>query len=137
MALSGILQLGDNHAGAYSKSYKVVTCRVLVGRGYNQFRPDQDAMGKALDVTFIAPTKEDLNLYEWYISGASQSGRLVIDLSNISLDNTTAQKIIEFEDATCYSLEETYDISAPVRRLFTFGIMAERLTINEQTFKSK
>ena len=73
MALIARLQFGDNRANLYSKEYLVMDCHLHFTRHHNHFRPDTDARCEKVEVVVVAPGREDLNLYEWYIDKGSQS----------------------------------------------------------------
>lgn len=132
MALMARLQFGDNMARLYSKEYLVMDCHLHFTRQHNHFRPDTDARCEKVELVVVAPGKEDLNLYDWYINNGTMSGRIVFDLQ--SLTNSAVEKVILFEDAYCYSLEEEYQIDAQKRRCLRLSIMAEKLVINDTTF---
>lgn len=132
MALMARLQFGDNSAGLYSKEYLVMDCHLHFSRHHNHFRPDADARCEKVEVVVVAPGREDLNLYEWYIQNGTQSGRLVFDLQ--SLTSSAVEKVILFEDAYCYAIEEEYHIDAQKRRCIRLSFMAENLIINDTTF---
>ena len=132
MALMARLQFGDNSVGLYSKEYLVMDCHLHFSRHHNHFRPDTDARCEKVEVVVVAPGREDLNLYEWYIQNGTQSGRLVFDLQ--SLTSSAVEKVIQFEDAHCYAIEEEYHIDAQKRRCLRLSLMAENLVINDTTF---
>ena len=100
MALTARLQLGDNLAGLYSKEYLVADCHLHFKRHHNHFKPDTDARCETMELVVVAPGREDLNLYEWYINNDTLCGRVVIDLQTMS-ENDSVMKFVEFEDAYC------------------------------------
>jgi hypothetical protein len=134
MALMARLQFGDNSAGLYSKEYLVMDCHLHFSRHHNHFRPDTDARCEKVEVVVVAPGREDLNLYEWYINNGTMNGRIVFDLQ--SLTSGSVEKIIRFEEAYCYSLEEEYHIDAQKRRCLRLSLVAEELVINDTTFNN-
>jgi hypothetical protein len=135
MALMARLQFGDNRANLYSKEYLVVDCHLHFTRHHNHFRPDTDARCEKVEVVVVAPGREDLNLYEWYIQKGSQSGRLLFDLQSIT-GGDTEMKFLEFEDAYCYSLAEEYQIDARKRRCIKLSFVAENMVINDTEFRN-
>ena len=135
MALIARLQFGDNRANLYSKEYLVMDCHLHFTRHHNHFRPDTDARCEKVEVVVVAPGREDLNLYEWYIQKGSQSGRLVFDLQSITGGDTEI-KFLEFEDAYCYSIAEEYQIDAQKRRCIKLSFVAENILINDTEFKN-
>ena len=132
MALMARLQFGDNMAGLYSKEYPVMDCHLHFSRHHNHFRPDTDARCEQVELVVVAPGREDLNLYEWYINNDTMSGRIVYDLQ--SLTSAAEEKVIQFEDAYCCSIEEEYQIDAQKRRCLRLSLMAECLVINDMSF---
>ena len=135
MALTARLQFGDNVAGLYSKEYLVADCHLHFNRHHNHFKPDTDARCETMELVVVAPGREDLNLYEWYINNDSLSGRVVIDLQTMS-ENDSMMKLVEFEDAYCYSIQEEYHIDSQRRRCLRLSLVAEKITVNEVEFKN-
>lgn len=133
MALMARLQFGDNMAGLYSKEYLVMDCHLHFTRHHNHFRPDTDARCEKVELVVVAPGREDLNLYEWYIEKGSQSGRLVFDLQSITGSDAEI-KFIEFEEAYCYSLAEEYTIDTQKRRCIRLSFVADKITVNDAEF---
>ena len=79
--------------------------------------------------------ENDLDLYEWYIDQTVLSGKIVIDLSNQSAKYDVTERTYTFEDATCFSIAEIYDIDGPHRHLLRLGIMMKELEIDEVVFQ--
>jgi len=134
MALTARLQFGDNDQGLYPREYLVANCRCHFSRRYNGFRPDMDAICERVEITVIAPGMEDLSLYEWYINGTLQSGRLIYDLSGISGNDEPVTREVLFNDAYCFALAEEYNINGGNRRLLKLSIVGENITINDSKF---
>ena len=134
MALMARLQFGDNMVGLYSKEYLVMDCHLHFSRHHDHFRPDTDARCETVELVVVAPGREDLNLYEWYIQNSTMSGRIVLDLQ--SLNGDSVEKVILFEDAYCYAIEEEYHIDAQKRRSLRLSLVAEKLMINDTTFQN-
>ena len=88
-----------------------------------------------MELVVVAPGKEDLNLYEWYINNDTLSGRVVIDLQTMS-EPDSVMKLLEFEDAHCYSIQEEYQIDTQRRRCLRLSFVAERITVNEIEFNN-
>ena len=62
-------------------------------RHHNHFKPDTDARCKTMELVVVAPGKEDLNLYEWYINIDTLSERVVaekITVNEIEFNNLYA-----------------------------------------------
>ena len=130
MALIAVLEFGDNSIKRYSKQYLVSDCRLVFNRSYNAFSPDSATRCERVEVTVIAPGKEDHGLLEWFSAQSVQNGRIVISLTNERKDNDADAQILYFEEAKCFSLSETYDIDVSRRRLLKLAISAETLQID-------
>lgn len=135
MSLSATLQIGDNQSGNYDKKYKVVRCKYKCARGYNYRRPDTAARNKTIELSIVAPGKHDLSLYDWYIRRTLLSGRVVFDLSGRAIFDERP-KIVQFEDATCFSLRESYHIDGERLRLIHIEIAAEETVVDNILFKN-
>ena len=133
MALTAVLEFGDNSIKRYSKQYLVSDCRLMFARPFNGFSPEGAARCERVEVTVVAPGKDDLGLIEWFSTQGVQNGRLVISLTNeVKADEADAQ-ILYFEGAKCFSLSEFYDINVSRRRLLKLAIGAESLEIDGVT----
>ena len=135
MSLSATLQIGDNHMENYNKEYKVVRCQYKCAWGYNFRLPDTEARNKTIEITVVAPSKEDLSLYDWYIDRTLLSGRIVFDLSGQAMFDERP-KIVQFEDAACFSLSESYHIDNDSQRLIHIEIAAEETVVDSIPFKN-
>ena len=135
MSLSATLQIGDNHIGVYNRQYKVVRFQYNFSRGYNFRMPDTTARNKSIAITIVAPGKEDLSLYDWYINRTLLSGRIVFDLSGQAMFDEQP-KILLFEGASCFSLSESYHIDQETRRLLHIEITAEETMLDSISFKN-
>ena len=133
MALTAVLEFGDNSIKRYSKQYLVSDCRLLFARPFNGFSPEGAARCERVEVTVVAPGKDDLGLIEWFSTQGVQNGRLVISLTNELKDNESDSQILYFEEAKCFSLSEYYDINVSRRRLLKLAIGAETLEIDGVT----
>ena len=133
MALTAVLEFGDNSIKRYSKQYLVSDCRLLFARPFNGFSPEGAARCERVEVTVVAPGKDDLGLIEWFSTQGVQNGRLVISLTNDLKDNESDSQILYFEEAKCFSLSEYYDINVSRRRLLNLAIGAETMEIDGVT----
>jgi hypothetical protein len=133
MALTAVLEFGDNSIKRYSKQYIVSDCRLLFARPFNGFSPEGAARCERVEVTVVAPGKDDLGLIEWFSTQGVQNGRLVISLTNELKDNESDSQILYFEEAKCFSLSVYYDINISRRRLLKLAIGAETLEIDGVT----
>lgn len=134
MALIANLQFGDNDSGLYSNTYTLCDVKCHIGRQRNRYRPDSRALCEGMEVTVVAPGKNDLTLLEWYINRSPMSGRIVIAMSNEAKMDASSEKVILFENAVCFKLTEDYHIDNNRRRLLTLSFEAEQLTLDNQTF---
>ncbi len=135
MSLSARLYLGDNVSANYTKEYLVTQCRVKVARHFTAYLPDADPRCEVVVLSVIAPGKDDLTLYEWYIDQTSLSGKIVVDLTNQSAKYDKTERTFKFEDAKCFALAETYDIAQTDRHLLKLGVMMKELEIDEVSFQ--
>ena len=133
MALTAVLEFGDNNIKRYSKQYLVSDCRFLFQRPNNGYSPEGSVRCERIEVTVVAPGKEDLGLVEWFSTQDVQNGRIVISLSNDLKDNDSDTQILYFEEAKCFSLSEYYDISVSRRRILKLAISAETMEIDGVT----
>ena len=135
MSLFANLYIGDNASGNYTKMYQVVRCQVNVSRKYESYMTDSYPRCDQVILSVIAPSKNDLELFEWYIDQTSLSGKIIIDLANQSAKYDITERTFKFEDAKCFSIEESYDINDTNRHQLKLGIMMEKLEIDEKTFQ--
>ncbi|MBO4249758.1 MAG: hypothetical protein J5884_00725 [Paludibacteraceae bacterium] len=134
MALSAHIQFGDNQAGRYNKDYLLVDCRCSYRRSHNDLRPDGRAQCDSVEITVVSPAKEDMTLFDWFMNGDEMSGRIVFDLSSLSTDDSNPEKILYFEDARCFALEESYDKDTRFRRLLRLSFEADKISTEEIDF---
>ena len=81
------MEFGDNSIKRYSKQYLVSDCRFLFARPFNGFTPEGRTRCERVEVTVIAPGKDDHGLIEWFSAQSVQNGRIVISLSNEGKDS--------------------------------------------------
>jgi len=134
MALTAVLEFGDNDIKRYSKQYLVSDFRLLYARPYNEFSPEGTARCERVELTVVAPGRNDLTLFDWFSSQSVQSGRLVISLSNDGKLNAEDAQILYFEEAKCFSLSEVYDVDKLHRRQLKLAIGADKIEIDDVTF---
>lgn len=134
MSLSASIQFGDNYSGLYTRKYLVTECRCHFLRHHNYYLPDGDPLCDKVELTVVAPGKEDLSLYEWYIEQTTLCGRILFDLSSQSTDATTLCRDLRFEDAQCFSLSENYHIDDARRRLLRLEFVADQIYIDNVLF---
>lgn len=135
MSLSANLYLGDNASENYTNAYQITQCQIKVSRHHNSYNPDSDPRCDQIILSIIAPEKDDLELFDWYINQTSLSGKIVIDLTNQSTKYDITERDIKFENAKCFSIAESYNINDTNRHQLKLGIMAEKLEIDEIEFQ--
>ena len=137
MALTATLEFGDNNIKRYSQQYLVSDYHLVFVRSYNAYAPEETARCERLELVVVAPGRDDLSLFEWFTTQGAQDGRIVIgsgyDKNMIAED----VQVIYFEEARCFSLSESYDITSQRRRLLKLGIVAEQIDIDGVNYYSK
>lgn len=129
------MQFGDNRSGHYTSEYLVADCRYKFARRHNNYQPLSGAACDRVELTLVAPGKDDTGLYEWYIDRNYMSGRLLFDLSTMSKNDFSLLRELRFEDAVCFSLSEHYEIGSSSRRLLKLEFTAESFSIDNQAFE--
>ena len=137
MALLAHLQFGDNHAERYNADYLLVDCRCSFRRSHNDLRPDGAAQCDSVEVDVVAPGKDDMTLREWFISGDEMSGRIVFDLSSTASGDANPTKILLFENARLFGLEESYNKDTRFRRLLKLTFEADSVTMEDIDFNKE
>ena len=135
MALTAVLEFGDNNIKRYSKRYLVADCRFVMDRSYNDFCPDSETRCERMELFVVAPGKDDLTLFEWFSEQETRDGRVIISLGG-SGDNSLDSQEVLFEDAVCFALSELYDIESSRRRLLKLSIAAKGINIDEVRFNA-
>ena len=129
------LQFGDNVTGIYNKEYLVVRYHTHIARSHNSYHPDSLPRCDSVEVTVIAPGKEDLELHEWYFSNEYRTGRIVLELKELgtSGDNENTHTMT-YDEAQCIALEENYDIGVNSLRTLTLKIGMANFAVNDTEF---
>ena len=134
MALTAVLEFGDNNIRRYSKQFMVADCRFVFDRSYNDFCPEGDTRCERMELFVVAPGKEDLMLFEWFANQSVLDGRVVISLGAANDSSLDSQEIV-FEEAVCFALSEMYDIESSKRRLLKLSILANKICIDDVCFE--
>ena len=134
MALLAHLQFGDNHAERYNADYLLVDCRCSFRRSHNDLRPDSSAQCDSIEIEVVDPGKEDMTLHNWFMKGDEMSGRIVFDLSSTMPSDGNPTKILYFEDARPFVLEEIYNKDTRFRRLISLTFEADKVTMKDVDF---
>ena len=135
MSLIKKMQIGDNHAGRYTKEYLLTDFKCRTHRLHDEYRPRADKYCDYIEATVIAPGREDMLMYEWFINRSTLSGRLLIQLPPKPNQSVPDEQEIYFEEAQCFSFEEEYHINRNQRRVLRLQFVAEKVTINGITYK--
>lgn len=135
MSLSATLKIGDNAIGNYEKEYQVVSCQYKVSCGYNYRLPDTEAKNNSIEITLVSPGKEDLTIYDWYIKRMLLSGKIELEFST-QTQSQEGKKTVTFENASCFSMSESYDINERSLRLIKLELVAEKTTIDAIEFQN-
>ena len=135
MALTAVLEFGDNSIRRYSKQFLVADCRFVFDRPYNDFCPEGHTRCERMELFVVAPGKEDLTLFEWFTVQDVLDGRVLISLGATDDSSLDSQEIY-FEDAVCFALSELYDIDSSRRRLIKLSVMAKNISIDGVSFYS-
>ena len=134
MALTAVLEFGDNNIRRYSKKFMVADCRFVFDRSYNDFCPEGDTRCERMELFVVAPGKEDLTLFEWFADQSVLDGRITISLGATNDNSLDSQEIV-FEEAVCFALCEMYDIDSSMRRLLKLSILANKICIDDVCFE--
>lgn len=134
MALIAYLQFGDNDAKLYSRTYNVCDVKCHIGRHHTQYQPDGRALCHSIDVTVVAPGREDLTLIDWYVRRSAMTGRIAIAMTEDASFDSPGDKEILFDNAVCFGLAEDYHIDNDRRRLLTLSFQPEELTLDNVVF---
>lgn len=130
MALESKITIGEN--GGRSKTYKVVDCRLDVGRPYDKCSPRGFTHLENLEVT-VSPDHGDTTFHKWFTEKSHEEVTLVIAVQNIVKDKWENQTF-KLSGAFCHSLSEFFDKegkkSDAFRRLLKVGIKAQGMKLD-------
>lgn len=135
MSLLKKLQIGDNSAGRYTQEYLLADYKCHVFRGHNEYRPDTEKRCDMIELSIIAPGREDILMYEWFVRKLNLNGRVIIELPPNVNQFHGEIKEIQFEDARCFSFEEDYHISKSQRRILKLQLVADNISIENVNFR--
>lgn len=137
MSTTARLQFGDNGLRRYAREYQITDFKCQVLRHHNGARPDGRARCESMELTVVVPGRDDQNLYEWYVGGFSQNGRVLVELPTPSQSQSGEWKEILFENGICYALSEDYHIDERIRRTLTLSIVVDEITVDGVIFKAR
>lgn len=104
--------------------------RCHLKREYDFFHPTSKTVCESISLSIESPDRDDRFLQEWYITGDSHSGRILIDISDPAKENQERIKQIFFEDAVCFSIGESF-ASDSVRRIINLNINCEKVRTSD------
>ena len=110
----------------------MVSCQYKCSCGYNYRLPDTDVKNNSIEITLVSPGKEDLSLYDWYIKRMLLSGCLEF----VFPAHREVIKTVTFENASCFSISESYDINGKSLRLIKLEIVTEKTIIDGVEFQN-
>jgi hypothetical protein len=132
-----MLQIGDNSMGKYTKEYMLTDYKCHTLRRVDEYRPNTEMYCDYIEMTVVAPGKEDMSLYEWFVKQTTFSGRILVQLPPKPFTMDTNNHEILFEKAQCFSFEEDYHINKDQRRTLKVRFVAKEVVINDTTFYRK
>jgi len=135
MSLLKKLQLGDNELHKYTKEYLLADYKFHTYRKHNEYRPNAEKYCERIELTVIAPGREDVTLYEWFINQSTQNGRVLIMLPPQPDSSIEETREVVLENATCFSLEEDFHIGHNQRRMLRLSLVAEEVHVEDIVFK--
>jgi hypothetical protein len=133
MSLLKKLQIGNNEIGKYTQDYLLLDYQCHTCRHHNDLRPEADKFCERIDMTVVAPGRENVHLYQWLISQAAESGRILIELPPNAKKDAEIKEVC-FENAIIYSFEEEFHFNIDRVRKLKISIVAEQVTIDGVTF---
>ena len=133
MALSAVLEIGDNGIKRYQKQYLLSDFRIVFNRSYNVL-PTGMARCERIEMVIVAPGRKDLEMFAWFLHNDSIDGRIVISLTDEVNDNDAKVQVLYFEGAKFFSLSEKYDIENNRRRLLKLSMVSDSLQLENVKF---
>ena len=98
MALTAVLEIGDNGIKRYQKQYMLSDFRIVFNRSYNVL-PTSMARCERIEMVIVAPGKKDLEMFALFLHSDSIDGRIVIGLTDEVNDNDAKMQVLYFEGA--------------------------------------
>lgn len=133
MAFTAKLQFGNNDIERYDKEYLVTDVRCHFSRHHNQKHPEGKPYCEQLKMSLVAPDKYDTTIYSWFTEQGCLSGRILFDLPNNTTDESF-NRSITFDDAICYSIEETYDNKANLPKILHISLCPQKTNVGNIDF---
>jgi len=133
MALTAVLEIGDNGIKRYQKQYLLSDFRIVFNRSYNVL-PTGKARCERIEMVIVAPGRKDLEMFACFLHCDSIDGRIVISLTDEVNDNDAKVQVLYFEGAKFFSLSEKYDIENNRRRLLKLSMVSDSLQLENVKF---
>ena len=133
MALTAVLEIGDNGIKRYQKQYLLSDFRIVFNRSYNVL-PTGKARCERIEMVIVAPGRKDLEMFACFLHNDSIDGRIVISLTDEVNDNDAKVQVLYFEGAKFFSLSEKYDIENNRRRLLKLSMVSDSLQFENVKF---
>lgn len=134
MSLLKTLQLGDNAVGRYTKEYLLTDYYCHTKRDADEYRPKTEKLCDYIEMSVVAPGKDDMQLYDWFIKQTTISGRILVQLPPRPFTSETDVNEVQFDEAKCFSFEEEYHINSSQRRTLRMRFIAKEVKINGVSF---
>ena len=130
MSLLKKLQIGNNQLGKYTHEYLLKDYHCHTCRHHNEYRPYAEKYCERIDLTVIAPGRQDVNLYDWFVRQLTENGRILIELPPKGTNLNEDRKEVLFTNASVFSLEEEFHFDTNRRRLLKLSIVADEVIID-------
>lgn len=131
MALESKMKVWSDSKHSRAKTYKVIDCRMVVDRPYDNQSPIGFGKMDTLEV-LMYPDYGETFFHKWF----TEKSREEIQLEIVLLDNKGKDEeylSVNLTSAVCYGLSETMEKTSPkgsdIRRLLRLSIKAESISI--------
>lgn len=132
MALSAKLFLGK--CDPFEHQFDVVDLSFHFSRQRNAMRPDSKARCESISFQLVSPRKDNLVLYDWYVSNILWSGLLSIELPPDHISEAGFIRNLSFSDARCFKLTENYDVMRLEQTMLTLHIFPASVIVDGEEF---
>ena len=134
MSLLKVLQFGDNKSEKYNQKFLLLDYKCHFIRDHNEYRPTGVKQCERLELTLVASKSSNTFIYQWFVNQEMKSGRFTIEYPIQGNNTSDETRMVYFEDAMCYSIEEEYHIGDLQTRKLKLCLIADNITIDEITF---
>ncbi len=132
-----LLKIGSSSES--QRCYNIKSYSSTIFKRYDTHNGVVDGKGVRMEfhLTIDAPNTDSLHIYECFIRGEIFSGEIELDSSLLSIhDGSMDSRIIRFEGASIYSLDEVYDLANSGQRLAYVKFVADQAEFDEVEFLS-